>query len=70
MLRPLAPEESAANWAACRRYARRYFLAFMLPALALLWASGYAKGLLDGWAAATREARPETVSKESKNASI
>jgi hypothetical protein len=70
MLRPLEPAEIAANWAAARRYLRRYFLALMLPALALIWASGYGKGLLDGWAAAMREARPETVSKESKNASI
>lgn len=48
MLRPLSDEEKAENWRAVRRYLRRYFIALMLPGLALLWAAGYAKGLLDG----------------------
>lgn len=51
MLRPLSEEERAANWQACRRYLRRYFIAALLPLLAVLWAAGYAKGLLDGMAA-------------------
>jgi len=68
MLRPLSDDEKAANWATCRRYLRRYFVALLLPALALLWGAGYAKGLLDGWAAAMRESgRPETISKESNH---
>ena len=48
MLRPLSDEEKAENWRAVRRALRRYFIALMVPALALLWAAGYAKGLLDG----------------------
>lgn len=51
MLRPLSDEEKAENWRAVRRALRRYFIALMLPGLALLWAAGYAKGLLDGSAA-------------------
>lgn len=70
MLRRLSEAEIAANWATVRRAARRYFLALMVPFLALLWASGYAKGLLDGWAAAMEARRVETISKESNNASI
>lgn len=46
--RPLSPEESAENWRACRRYLRRYFLALIVPGLALIWAAGYGQGLLDG----------------------
>lgn len=67
MLRPLNEHEQAANWATVRRLARRYFVAALLPVLGLLWASGYAKGLLDGWAAAMREPRPEIISKESRS---
>lgn len=51
MLRPLSDDEKAENWRAVRRYLRRYFIALLIPALALLWAAGYAKGLLDGSAA-------------------
>lgn len=51
MLRPLSDDEKAENWRACRRYLRRYFIALLVPALALLWFTGYAKGLLDGSAA-------------------
>lgn len=47
MLRPLSDDEKAENWRACRRYLRRYFIALLVPALALLWFTGYAKGLLD-----------------------
>lgn len=47
MLRPLSDEEKAENWRACRRYLRRYFVAALVSLLALLWAAGYAKGLLD-----------------------
>lgn len=59
MLRPLSDEEKAENWRAIRRYLRRYFIALMLPGLALLWAAGYAKGLLDG-SAETKAAAPTT----------
>jgi hypothetical protein len=48
MLRPLSDDEKAENWRAVRRALRRYFIALMLPGLALLWAAGYTKGLLDG----------------------
>lgn len=51
MLRPLSDDEKAENWRACRRYLRRYFIALLVPALALLWFAAYAKGLLDGSAA-------------------
>lgn len=47
MLRPLSDDEKAENWRAVRRYLRRYLIALLIPALALLWAAGYAKGLLD-----------------------
>lgn len=57
MLRPLSDEEKAENWRACRRYLRRYFIALLIPALFLLWAAGYAKGLLDG---AAQPAAPAT----------
>lgn len=49
MLRPLTPAEKAENWAACRKYLRRYFALLMLPLLALLWGAGYAQGLLAGY---------------------
>lgn len=48
MLRPLSDAEKAENWAACRRYLRRYFVAALLPLLALIWGAGYGQGLLDG----------------------
>lgn len=57
MLRPLSDEEKAENWRAVRRALRRHFIALMLPGLALLWAAGYAKGLLDG-SAETKAAAP------------
>lgn len=57
MLRPLSDEEKAENWRAVRRYLRRYFIALLIPALFLLWAAGYAKGLLDG---AAQPAAPAT----------
>ena len=57
MLRPLSDEEKAENWRAVRRYLRRYFIVLLIPALFLLWAAGYAKGLLDGSA---QQAAPAT----------
>lgn len=53
MLRPLSPEETAENWRAARRALRRWFLALMLPGLALIWAAGYGAGLIDKNAACT-----------------
>lgn len=50
-MRPLSDEEKAENWRACRRYLRRYFVALLIPFLAMLWGAGYAKGLLDAGAA-------------------
>ena len=47
MIRPLSDDEKAENWRAVRRYLRRYFVALMIPALALIWGAGYAKGILD-----------------------
>lgn len=47
MIRPLSDDEKAENWRAVRRYLRRYFIALMVPALALIWGAGYAKGILD-----------------------
>lgn len=47
MIRPLSDDEKAENWRAVRRYLRRYFIALLIPALFLLWAAGYGKGLLD-----------------------
>lgn len=65
MIRPLSEAERAANWAAVRKSARRLFWLAMLPFLALLWATGYAMGLLDGSKAIRPEGRPEIISKES-----
>lgn len=62
MLRPLSDDEKAANWAACRRMLRRYFIALLVPALALIWFAGYGYGLLT---VAGQNCR-ETISKESK----
>jgi hypothetical protein len=59
MLRPLSDDEKAENWRAVRRALRRYFIALMLPGLALLWAAGYAKGLLDGSAQSAPATRNE-----------
>lgn len=59
MLRPLSDDEKAENWRAVRRALRRYFIALMVPALALLWAAGYAKGLLDGAAVSAPATRNE-----------
>ena len=59
MLRPLSDDEKAENWRAVRRYLRRYFIALLIPALALLWFAGYAKGLLDGSADCIPVARNE-----------
>lgn len=59
MLRPLSDEEKAENWRAVRRYLRRYFIALLIPALALLWFTGYAKGLLDATGACVPAARNE-----------
>lgn len=42
------PERAAQNWRDCARYLRRYALALLVPLLALLWFTGYAKGTLDG----------------------
>lgn len=61
MIRPLSEAERAANWQAARKAARRLFWLAMVPFLALLWATGYAKGLLDG----SKATRPEIISKES-----
>lgn len=41
------PDFARNNWRECRRYLRRYFIAALVPALALIWGAGYAKGLLD-----------------------
>lgn len=41
------PERAAQNWRDCARYLRRYFIALLVPALALIWGAGYAQGLLD-----------------------
>jgi hypothetical protein len=57
MLRPLSDDEKAENWRVVRKALRRYIIALMVPALALLWAAGYAKGLLDG---AAQPAAPAT----------
>lgn len=70
MIRPLSEAERAANWAAVRKSARRLFWLAMLPFLALLWATGYATGLLDGAKAPRREPCPETISKESTNENL
>lgn len=61
MLRPLSDDEKAANWATVRRGLRLYFVALLIPALALLWFAGYGYGLLT----ASRQDCPETISKES-----
>lgn len=65
MIRPLSDDEKAANWRAAAKAGRRLFWLAMVPFLALLWLAGYALGWLDGHAAATRPATPETISKES-----
>lgn len=49
MLRPLTPDEKAENWRACRKYLRRYFIASLIPALALIWGAGYGQGILAGY---------------------
>ena len=46
-LRPLSDEEKAANWATVRKAGKFYFVALLLPFLALIWGAGYAQGLLD-----------------------
>lgn len=66
MLRPLSDQEKAANWAVAARWGRRWFIVLLLPLLGLLWASGYAKGLLDGWAEGMAARQSEIISKESK----
>lgn len=48
MLRPLSEAETAENWRATRAALRRWFLLAMLPGLALIWAAGYAMGLING----------------------
>lgn len=53
MLRPLSPEEQSANWKAVRAALRRYFLALILPGLALIWAAGYGQGAIENKAACT-----------------
>lgn len=60
MLRPLDETERAENWRVAAKAARRLFILALLPFLALIWASGYGQGWLDGQAA-----RRETISKES-----
>lgn len=67
MIRPLSETEQAENWRKVRRALRRYFVLLVLPGLALLWATGYAKGLLDGFAEGKAAARPETIHTESKS---
>lgn len=56
------PDWSRQNWAYCRRVARRYFWAAMLPLLALLWFAGYGYGLLTACPIS-----PETMSTRSRN---
>lgn len=62
------PERAAQNWRDCARYLRRYALALLVALLALLWATGYAKGRLDGWGEGFAAARNETETKESNDA--
>lgn len=49
MIRPLSAAEKAENWAACRKYLRRYFVACLVPVLALIWGAGYGQGILAGY---------------------
>lgn len=48
------PERAAQNWRDCARLLRRYVLLALIPGLALLWFTGYATGLLEGYERATR----------------
>ena len=48
------PERAAQNWRDCARYLRRYALLVLIAALAFMWLTGYATGLLEGYEAATR----------------
>lgn len=63
MLRPLSDDEKAANWKTVRRGLRLYFVALLIPALALLWFAGYGYGLLT----ASRYCPEVTTNKESSN---
>lgn len=62
------PDDTRENWRKVRAMLRVYRLALFLPllalALALIWGSGYASGLL---AKCAPVPRPETISKESNN---
>ncbi|MBP53642.1 MAG: hypothetical protein CMG88_03665 [Marinobacter sp.] len=55
------PERAAQNWRDCARLLRRYAVAVLCLAMAFLWFTGYAMGLLDAGAdsppAATRNER-------------
>src|SRR3546814_17473727 len=56
------PERAAQNWRDCARYLRRYFVAALVPGLALIWAAGYGQGLLDGARSEERRVGKECVS--------
>lgn len=43
------PDYSRQNWAACRKYLKRYALAALLAAFVIAWGIGYGQGLLDGY---------------------
>lgn len=57
------PERAAQNWRDCARYLRRYFIALLIPFLALLWFAGYAQGLLDAARDCVPSARNERNTK-------
>lgn len=63
MLRPLSAEETAENYRKARQALRRWFLVSLVPGLALLWAAGYGKGLIDGG----RDCPPAVRNKDSNN---
>jgi len=42
------PDFARNNWRDVRRYLRRYFVALIVPMLALIWFAGYGQGLLEG----------------------
>lgn len=50
-------ERAESNWNKVRRTLRLYFVLTVLPVIALIWAAGYGKGLLDAY----RSRCPEPV---------